>query len=94
MLLLITSSPDTDEFKRAITLANSLNADVCFMQDAVYGCFNEKQPLKGNKYAIADDLRMRGITEKEQLTQRLKIIDYPALVDLIMKADKKVVGAL
>ncbi|MBI5025488.1 MAG: hypothetical protein HZC12_01930 [Nitrospirae bacterium] len=93
MLLLITNSPDTDEFKRAIAMANSLSADVCFMQDAVHGCFNEKQPLRGNKYAIADDLRMRGITEKERLTQGLKIIDYPALVDLIMKADK-VVGAL
>jgi sulfur relay protein TusB/DsrH len=90
MLLLITSSPDTDEFKRAITLANSLSADVCFMQDAVYGCLNAKQPLRGNIYTIADDLRIRGITEKERLTQGLKIIDHPILVDLIMKADKVV----
>ncbi|MBI4844461.1 MAG: hypothetical protein HY809_09090 [Nitrospirae bacterium] len=85
MLFLISSSPDTKEFKTAFNLAKRMNADVCLLQNAVYASRNSDDTTL---YVMSDDIRLRGITENE-ISGRL--IDYDRLVDL-MTATDKVVG--
>lgn len=84
MLFLISSSPDTKEFKTAYKLAKDMNADVCLLQSAVYA----SRSLNDSKlHVMLDDLQMRGIREDE-ITG--KPIDYGKLVDLMAGSDKVV----
>jgi sulfur relay protein TusB/DsrH len=84
MLFLISSAPDTREFKTSYRLAKEMNADVCLLQDAVYA---SRELDDDNVYAILDDMRLRGIGEGEV---RVKPIDYDQLTDLMVGSDKVV----
>lgn len=88
MLFIISSSPDSQEFKTSLSLAK--DSDLCLIHDAVYFTREEKNPIKGTVYAIRDDLLLRGITETR--LPELKIIDHTELVDLMALAEK-VAGA-
>ncbi|MEK6691353.1 MAG: sulfurtransferase complex subunit TusB [Nitrospirota bacterium] len=88
MLFIISSSPDTQEFKTALSLAK--DSDLCLIHDAVYLTMEERSPVTGKVYAIKDDLSIRGITTPK--IDGLKIIDHSELVDLMAQAEK-VVGS-
>ncbi|MBI5198650.1 MAG: sulfurtransferase complex subunit TusB [Nitrospirae bacterium] len=88
MLFIISSSPDTQEFKTALSLAK--DSDLCLIHDAVYLTMEERSPVTGKVYAIKDDLSIRGITAPK--IDGLKIIDHSELVDLMSQAEK-VVGS-
>ncbi len=82
MLFLISSAPDTREFKTAYRLAKDMNADICLLQDAVYA---SRSLYDGNFYVLKDDMQMRGISEDE-ISGRP--VDYGRLVDLMTEADR------
>jgi len=82
MLFLISSSPDTKEFKTSYTLAKNMNADVCLMQNAVYA----SRYLNDNSlYILHDEINLRGISENEISGT---LIDYNKLVDLMTGSDR------
>ena len=85
MLFLISSAPDTKEFKSAYKIAQQMNADVCLMQNAVYASRNL---LDSRFYIMKDELQLRGINEKEVSG---KPIDYDQLI-IMMESSEKVVG--
>ncbi len=84
MLFLISSAPDTKEFKTAYKLAKDMNAEVCLLQNAVYASRNSDDKML---YVMSDDMRLRGISENE-ISGRL--IDYSQLIDLLTDTDKVV----
>ncbi|MEN8265353.1 MAG: hypothetical protein ABFR82_18055 [Nitrospirota bacterium] len=85
MLFLISSAPDTKEFKRAYRIAQHMNAKVCLLQNAVYASRN----LFDNRfYILKDEMQLRGISEKEVSG---KPIDYDQLIAM-MESSEKVVG--
>lgn len=84
MLFLISSAPDTKEFKTAFHLAKEMNAEVCLLQNAVQASPDIES---GSLYILRDDMQLRGIAEKEVSG---KPIDYSQLVDLIVQSDKVV----
>jgi sulfur relay protein TusB/DsrH len=85
MLFLISSAPDTKEFKTAYRMAKEVNASICLLQNAVYaaGVLKEK-----DVYVLMDEVQMRGIHQSEITC---KVIDYNQLIDL-MTGSVKVVG--
>lgn len=89
MLFIISSLPDTQEFKTALIIAK--NSDLCLIHDAVYLVMEDKAPVTAKIYAIKDDLSIRGITEPR--LPMLKVIDHSELVDLMAQAEK-VIGVL
>ena len=84
MLFLISSAPDTKEFKTAYKLAKDMSAEICLLQNAVYASRNSDD---NGLYVLHDDLQLRGINENEISGRR---IDYGQLVDLMTKTDKVV----
>lgn len=86
MLFLISSAPDTNEFKTAYKLAEDMNAEICLFQNAVYA---SRDLNNDSLYLLRDELQLRGINENEVSG---KIIDYSQLIDLMDK-EEKVVGA-
>ena len=82
MLFLISSAPDTTEFKTAFRTAREMNAQVCLLQNSVYASrgLDEK-----NLFVLQDDIQLRGIDEAEVSAE---IIDYGRLVDLMIESDK------
>ncbi len=82
MLFLISSAPDTKEFKSAYKIAKQMNAEVCLLQSAVYASRNL---LDSRFYIMKDELQMRGIREDEVSG---KLIDYSQLVDMMAESDK------
>lgn len=84
MLFLISSAPDTTEFQTALRTAREMNADVCLLQNAVFAARN---PEVRNIYVMADDMKLRGIGEKETSG---KVIDYHYLIELMTNSDKVV----
>ncbi len=84
MLFLISSAPDTKEFKTAYKLAKDMSAEICLLQNAVYASRNSDD---NGLYVLHDDLQLRGINENEISGKR---IDYGQLVDLMTKTDKVV----
>ena len=84
MLFLISSAPDTKEFKTAYKLAKDMSAEICLLQNAVYASRNSDD---NRLYVLHDDLQLRGINENEISGRR---IDYGQLVDLMTKTDKVV----
>ncbi len=85
MLFLISSGPDTKEFKTAYKLAKTINAEVCLLQNAVYASRNL---FDSSFYIMKDELQLRGINEKEVSG---KPIDYDQLIKM-MESSEKVVG--
>jgi len=84
MLFLISSAPDTKEFKTAYKMAKDMNADVCLLQSAVYA---SRSLNDSSLRVMLDDLQLRGIREDE-ITG--KPIDYGGLMDLMASSDKVV----
>jgi sulfur relay protein TusB/DsrH len=84
MLFLISSAPDTQEFKTAFRTAKEMNAAICLLHNAVYG---SRVLQDSGMYVLRDELQLRGITENEVSG---RIIDYDQLVDLMDDADKVV----
>ncbi len=84
MLFLISSAPDTKEFKTAYKMAKEMNAEICLLQNAVYASRNADDK---NLYIMSDDLQLRGINENQVSG---KPIDYSKLVDLMSDSDKVV----
>ena len=82
MLFLISSAPDTTEFKTAYRTAKEMNEEICLLQDAVYATRNQDDD---SLYILRDDLRLRGIGENEISGKQL---DYSQLIDLMVNADK------
>lgn len=82
MLFLLSSAPDTREFKTAYTLAKEMNANICLLQNAVYAA----RTLNDSDICVLlDELQLRGIKESE-VTGRL--IDYGQLIDRMNSSDK------
>ena len=84
MLFLITSAPDTPEFKTAFQMARDVSADICLLQNAVYAA---QIPDNQNVYVLRDDMQLRGISDSEITGTP---INYGMLVDLMTGSDKVV----
>ena len=84
MLFLISSAPDTNEFKTAFQMAKDVNAEICLLQNAVYASRGSEDE---NFYVIHEDLQLRGIRENEI---SCRTIDYEGLIDLMTKSDRVV----
>lgn len=84
MLFLISSGPDTKEFKRAYQIAQYMNAEICLLQNAVYASRNL---FNSHFYILKDEMQLRGIKEEEVSG---KLIDYNQLIDLMTRSDKVV----
>lgn len=84
MLFLISSAPDTKEFKTAYKLAKDMGAEICLLQNAVYA---SRSLNDNNVYILYDEMQLRGISENEVSG---KIIDYSQLIDLMTNTDKVV----
>jgi sulfur relay protein TusB/DsrH len=84
MLFLISSAPDTKEFKSAYKIAQQMNAEVCLLQNAVYASRNL---LDSSFYMLKDELHLRGIREDEVSG---KLIDYSQLAGMMAESDKVV----
>ncbi len=85
MLFLISSAPDTKKFKTAYRLAQTMDAEICLLQNAVYASRNL---YDSRFYILKDEMQLRGISEKEVSG---KPIDYEQLIKL-MESSEKVVG--
>jgi sulfur relay protein TusB/DsrH len=85
MLVLVTSSPETKEAKRGLTIAQDLSLDLVLMQNAVYLTRNETWGGFGGKvYAMEEDVKLRGATP----AGGVELIGYDRLVELISESDK------
>lgn len=84
MLFLISSAPDTKEFKTAYKLAKEMSAEICLLQNAAYASKNLND---SSLYVLRDEMQLRGINANEVSG---KIIDYSQLVDLMTGTDKVV----
>ncbi len=82
MLFLISSAPDTNEFKTAYKLAKDMDAEICLLQNAVYASRNLND---SSLYVLRDEIQLRGINENEISG---KLIDYSQLIDLMTDTDK------
>jgi sulfur relay protein TusB/DsrH len=87
MLILIKSSPNTPEAKRALALAGDLKAELVLLQNAVSFARGRTAGFNNAVYALDEDLGMRGIGPDADIGP-VKRIDYDMLVDLIAKADQ------
>jgi sulfur relay protein TusB/DsrH len=91
MIVLIKSAPDTTDGARGVALAKDGNADIVLLQNGVYFAQQDRLgAFSGAVYMLGDDKRLRGIKDAE-IDDRVKIIDYDRLTD-IMTGGKKVVG--
>ena len=88
MLVMIKSAPDTTDGARGLALAKESNADLVLLQNGVY--FAQKERLGAfsrTVFVLGDDKRLRGLKDAE-LDDRVKIIDYDKLTDIITSGDK------
>lgn len=89
MLVIIKSSPDSQEAKRAVRLARDMTADIVLLQNGVY--LAEKERLEGfcgTAFVLDEDMRLRGV---ENIGKGVKKVGYDELVDL-MAENEKVIG--
>ncbi len=91
MLVLIKSSPDTDEGKRGLKMAGDLSADIVFLQDGVYFALSEMiDGFRGTAYAAEEDLALRGLQDR---VNGVKAVGWDELVDM-MAEEEKVIGTI
>ncbi|GBE02474.1 DsrH like protein [bacterium BMS3Bbin06] len=91
MLVLIKSSPDTDEGRRGLKMARDLSADIVFLQDGVYFALSEMiDGFCGTAYATEEDLALRGLRDR---VNGVKVVGWEELVDM-MADEEKVIGAI
>lgn len=88
MLVMIKSAPDTTDGAIGLTLAKENGADLVLLQNGVY--FAQKERLgavSGAVYVLDDDKRLRGLKDAE-MDERVKIINYDTLTDIITSGEK------
>jgi len=86
MLVVIKSSPDSNEARRAVRLARDLAADIVLLQNAVWLAREEMlEGFCGTAYALDEDLKLRGV---RNVDKGVKAVGYGELVDLMAGADK------
>jgi sulfur relay protein TusB/DsrH len=90
MIVMVKSAPDTADGIRGVALARDGNADLVLLQNGVVFAQKKKlDDLPGAVYVLDDDKRLRGMNEAE-MDERVQIINYDQLTDLIMESDKVV----
>jgi len=90
MLVMIKSAPDTTDGAIGLTLAKEGRADLILLQNGVY--FAQKDRLgsfTGAVYVLDDDKKLRGFKDSE-MEERVKIINYDKLTDIITSGEKVV----
>ena len=90
MLVLIKSAPDSTDGAVGLTLAKEGGADLILFQNGVY--FAQKGRLAnftGAVYVLDDDKRLRGLKDSE-LDERVRIINYNTITDLMTEGGKVV----
>jgi sulfur relay protein TusB/DsrH len=88
MIVMIKSAPDTSDGAIGLALAKQSGADLVLTQNGVY--FAQKERLGvflSEVYVLDDDKRLRGLKDSE-MDERVKIIDYDKLTDIITRGDK------
>ena len=88
MVVIIKSAPDTNDGALGLTLAKEGRADLILMQNGVY--FAQKGRLgsfTGAIYVLDDDKKLRGLNDSE-LDERIKVIDYDTITDIITSGEK------
>jgi len=91
MVVIIKSAPDTNDGALGLTLAKNGRADLILLQNGVF--FAQKERLgsfSGVVYVLDDDKKLRGLKDAE-LDERVKVIDYDKMTDIIT-SDEKVTG--
>ena len=91
MVVIIKSAPDTNDGALGLTLAKNGRADLILLQNGVF--FAQKERLgsfPGAVYVLDDDKKLRGLKDAE-LDERVKVIDYDKMTDIIT-SDEKVTG--
>ena len=93
MLVIVKSTPETTEGKRAVLLARDMAADLVCLQDGVYFVSSgELNDFSGSVYLLDEDLKLRGLSDVG-IRGNMRKVDYDALIDLLVGSDK-VVGML
>jgi len=88
MLVMIKSSPDTTDGALGLTLAKESGADLALLQNGVYFAQKERLgALSGAVYVLDDDKRLRGLKDAE-MDERVKVINYDKLTDIITSGEK------
>jgi sulfur relay protein TusB/DsrH len=88
MVVIIKSAPDTNDGALGLTLAKDGQADLILLQNGVF--FAQKGRLgsfPGVAYVLDDDKKLRGLQDSE-LDERVKVIDYDKLTDIITGSEK------
>lgn len=88
MVVIIKSAPDTNDGTLGLTLAKDGRADLILLQNGVF--FAQKERLgsfPGTVYVLDDDKKLRGLKDSE-LDERVKVIDYDKMTDLITSGEK------
>jgi len=87
MVVIIKSAPDTNDGALGLTLAKEGRADLILLQNGVY--FAQKERLgsfPGAVFVLDDDKKLRGLKDSE-LDERVKVIDYDNMTDIITSGD-------
>ncbi len=91
MVVIIKSAPDTNDGALGLTLAKEGRADLVLLQNGVLFAHKERLgSFSGAVYVLDDDKKLRGLKDSE-LDERVKVIDYDKLTDIIT-SDEKVTG--
>jgi sulfur relay protein TusB/DsrH len=88
MVVIIKSAPDTNDGALGLTLAKEGKADLILLQNGVL--FAQKERLgsfPGAVYVLDDDKKLRGLKDSE-LDERVKVIDYDKMTDIITSGEK------
>lgn len=88
MVVIIKSAPDTNDGALGLTLAKEGGADLVLLQNGVLFAQKGRQgSFPGAVYVLDDDRRLRGLMDSD-LDERVKVIDYDKLTDIITSGDK------
>jgi sulfur relay protein TusB/DsrH len=88
MVVIIKSAPDTNDGALGLNIAKEGQADLILLQNGVL--FAQKERLgsfPGAVYVLDDDKKLRGLKDSE-LDERVKVIDYDKMTDLITSGEK------
>lgn len=86
MIVIIKSSPHTEEAQRGLRAARDTSAGVVLLQNGVYLTRQGGlEGISGTVYALDDDMRLRGAGVTGE---GVKTIDYNDLVDLMAGEDR------
>ena len=88
MVVIIKSAPDTTDGSIGLSLAKEGGADLVLLQNGVL--LSQKNRLgafPGAVYVLDDDKKLRGLKDSD-LDERVKVIDYDKLTDIITSGEK------